>query len=63
MAPEDRIRLHNLLDYAIYHNEEYVIAQFAVMDFEYHVKMKRYKMLIKTEEDVITRKNTGVDPD
>lgn len=51
MTDEDRQRLHQLLDYAIDHNEDYVIMQFARMDLEYHVHKTTYRMRIKKEEE------------
>ena len=51
MTQEDRIRLHQLLDYACDTNQDYVIMQFANMDLDWHLRRKRYWLSIKTEED------------
>ena len=57
MTPEDRQRLHQLLDYAIDHDESFVIAQYARMDLDFHVHRTIYKMnIIKDEENVEDRK-------
>lgn len=51
MTPEDRQRLHQLLDYALDSNQEFVIMQFARMDLEFHVHRTIYKMNIRKEEE------------
>lgn len=57
MTPEDRQRLHQLLDYALDSNQEFVIMQFARMDLEFHVHRTIYRMNIrKDEENVEDRK-------
>ena len=51
MKDEDRQRLHQLLDYAIDHNEDYVIMQFARMDLDFQIHRTTYRMRIKKEEE------------
>lgn len=51
MTDEDRQRLHQLLDYAIDHNEDYVIMQFARMDLNYQLHRTIYRMNIRKEEE------------
>ena len=50
MAPEDRTRLHELLDYALNEAEDFVIAQFARADLDFHIQRTIYKMNIKKED-------------
>lgn len=56
MKQEDRERLHQLLDYAIDQDEEYVIMQYATMDLEWQLRVRRYRLHIKIEEE--TKYNT-----
>lgn len=51
MNEEDRRRLHELLDYALDTNQEYVLYQFAMIDLQYHVHKTTYRMRIKKEEE------------
>ena len=52
LSDEDRARLHKLLDYALDHDESFVIAQYARMDLDFHVHRTIYKMnIIKDEEN------------
>ncbi len=53
MTQEDRERLHQLLDYAIDNSEDYVIGQFAKMSLEYQVAIRRYRLHINVEDEVI----------
>ena len=57
MTPEDRQRLHQLLDYAIDNDESFVIAQYARMDLEFHVHRTIYKMNIRKEEEDVEARN------
>lgn len=54
MTDEDRQRLHQLLDYAIDNNEDYVIAQYARMDLDWHLHKETYRLHIKKEYDNTT---------
>ena len=54
MTDEDRSRLHQLLDYAIDNDEEYVIMQYARMDLEFQLHRTIYRMRVKKEENEIT---------
>lgn len=47
MNEDDRKRLHELLDYAIDHDEDFVIAQFAQMNLDFHIKREILTMHIK----------------
>ena len=51
MTDEDKERLHRLLDYAIDNNEDYVLAQYARMDLDWHLHKETYRLLIKKEYD------------
>lgn len=51
MNEEDRQRYHQLLDYALDHNEEYVIMQFAKMDLDFQIHRTRYSMHIRKEKE------------
>lgn len=52
MTDEDKQRFHELLDYALDTNQDYVLYQFARMDLEYHIHKTVYRLkLKKTEED------------
>lgn len=51
LTDEDKTRLHNLLDYAIENDEEFVIMQYAEMNLNFHLHRTIYRMTInKTEE-------------
>jgi len=54
MTDEDRERLHQLLDWAIDHDEDYVIAQYARMDLDWHLHKEIYRLQIKKEYDNTT---------
>jgi len=55
MTQEDRERLHKLLDYAIDADENYVIAQYAWMDLEWHLHKKTYRLHIdNVKEELCT---------
>ena len=51
MKPEDRERLHALLDYALDSDQEYVIAQYARMDLDWHLRTETYRLSFKKYED------------
>ena len=51
MTPEDRQRLHQLLDWAIDHDEDYVIAQYARMDLDWHLHKETYRLKIWKDND------------
>ncbi len=52
ITDEDRKRFHELLDYALDTNQDYVLYQFARMDLEYQIHRTVYRLkLKKTEED------------
>lgn len=53
-SDEDRIRLHQLLDYACDTNQDYVIMQFANMDLDWHLHKEIYRLQIKKEYDNTT---------
>lgn len=50
MTSEDKERLHQLLDYAIDNDENYVLMQYANMDLDWHLHKKAYRLHIKIEE-------------
>ena len=51
MTDEDRKRLHDLLDYAIDSDHNYVVAEYARMSLDWQLRRKRYWLSLKTEED------------
>ena len=51
MNEEDRSRLHELLDWAINHDESFAIAQYARMDLDWHIHKEIYRLSIKKEHD------------
>ena len=51
MTDEDRQRLHQLLDYAIDSNENYVLMQFANISLDWQLNIKRYRLHFKIEEE------------
>lgn len=51
MTDEDRQRLHQLLDYAIDNDENYVLMQYANMSLNWQLHFKRYRLHFKIEED------------
>ena len=51
MTSEDAARLHELLDYAIESDQNYVVAEYARMSLDWQLRRKRYWLSIKTEED------------
>lgn len=51
MTEEDKQRLHQLLDYAIESDQNYVVAEYARMSLDWQLRRKRYWLSIKTEED------------
>ena len=52
MTDEDRSRLHQLLDYAIDHDEDFVIAQYAQMNLTFNIHKEIYRLSIcKTESN------------
>ncbi len=53
MTEEGRARLHNILDYALDNDEDYVLMQFAQMDLDYHIKRKTYRLMIKKEDSFL----------
>lgn len=53
MTPEDRKRLHQLLDYAIDHDEEYVISQYAWIDLDWHLHEQRYRLHFNISKEEI----------
>lgn len=55
LTPQDRQRFHELLDYALDHDEDYVIMQFANMDLDYHLHRTFYRLKIDKENDVISK--------
>ena len=61
MTEEDRRRLHELLDYALDTNQEYVLYQFARMDLQYNIHKTIYRMRIKKEEEDVERCRPQVD--
>ena len=50
ITTDDRARFHELLDYALDNEENYVIMQFAQMDLAYHLHRKIYRLHLSTEE-------------
>lgn len=46
ITTEDRQRLHELLDYALDSNQEYVIMQFARMDLDWHLHRRVYRLKV-----------------
>ena len=50
LSKEDRQRFHNLLDYALDNDEDYVIMQFAQMDLDWHIKKETYRLSLKKDE-------------
>lgn len=61
MTNEDRKRFHELLDYALDTNQEYVLYQFARMDLQYNIHKTIYRMRIKKEEEDVERCRPQVD--
>lgn len=55
MTQEDRKRFHELLDYALDTNQDYVIYQFANMDLDFNLHRETYRLLIKKENDNTTQ--------
>ena len=52
MTNEDRKRFHELLDFALNEAEDYVIAQYARMDLDWHLHKEIYTLHInKTNEN------------
>ncbi len=52
MNKVDRDRLHQLLDYALDTDQDYVIMRFANMDLDWHLRTETYRLRIeKTEKD------------
>ena len=51
ITDEDRKRLHQLLDYAIESDQNYVVAEYARLSLDWHLRRKRYWLSIKTEQD------------
>ena len=54
MTQEDKDRLHALLDYAIENNEDYVIAQYAWLDLDWHLNKETYRLHIDKKKEVCT---------
>lgn len=51
LTPEDRERLHQLLDFALDENEDYVIAQYANLSLDWQLHRRIYRLNIKVEND------------
>lgn len=54
MTQEDKDRLHALLDYAIDNDEDYVIAQYAWLDLDWHLHKETYRLHIDKKKEVCT---------
>lgn len=52
MNEEDRKRFHELLDYAIDTNQDYVIMQYAEMNLNFQIKRELLRLRLKKEYDV-----------
>ena len=50
VTEEDRERFHQLLDYALDMNEEYVIAQYARMNLDFNIKREIYRLHFKKND-------------
>ena len=48
---EDRKRFHELLDYALDTNQDYVLYQFARMDLDFNLHKTVYRLKIKKSEE------------
>jgi hypothetical protein len=51
LTPEDRERLHKLLDYALDEEEDYVIAQYATMSLDWQLHRRLYRLNLKVEDE------------
>lgn len=51
MTDDDRQRFHELLDWAIDHDEDYVIAQYARMDLDWHLHKEIYTLHINKKNE------------
>ena len=52
ITTDDRARFHELLDYALDNEENYVIMQFAQMDLTFNIHKEIYRLSIcKTESN------------
>ena len=50
MTPEDRQRLHELLDWALDHDEDYAILRFAEVSLDYQLHIQEYRLHFKKYE-------------
>lgn len=51
MTEEDRKRFHELLDYALDTNQDYVLYQFARMDLDFNIHKTVYRLKLKKSEE------------
>lgn len=51
MTEEDRKRFHELLDYALDTNQDYVLYQFARMDLDFKLHKTVYRLKLKKSEE------------
>ena len=50
MTTEDRQRLHELLDWALDHDEDYAIMRFANVSLDYQLHIQEYRLRFKKYE-------------
>ena len=55
MTEEDRKRLHELLDYALDTEQDYVVMQFAIMDLDFHLHRIFYRLKFDKKNETICR--------
>lgn len=55
ITTEDRERFHELLDYALDTQQDYVIMQFAIMDLDFHLHRIFYRLKFGKKDDTISQ--------